>query len=168
MSYKTYYASRDNIDKDELSDMSISVVFQRDDNIISNRTGRRNDNCELSLPEGVVLSIGEYAFTSFNKLKHVILPESLLSVGGHTFQACHSLEDCYINWNGVPYEKMADTESIRPSIPESMFKDCENLTTVHLPENVNYIKGEAFARCKKLKRIHIPRTKNGIVFWGSN
>lgn len=168
MPYKTYYANKNYIDgKDSLSDMSISVVFQRDDDIISNRTKRRNDNCELSLPEGVVLSIGEYAFAGFNKLKHVILPESLLSVGGHTFQACHSLEDCYINWNDVPYEKMADTDGIRPSIPESMFEDCENLTAVHLPENVNYIRDRAFARCKKLKQIHIPRTKNGIVFWSS-
>lgn len=168
MPYKTYYANKNRIDgNDSLNDMSISVVFQRDDNIISNRTGRRNDNCELSLPEGVVLSIGEYAFAGFNKLKHVILPESLLSVGGHTFQACHSLEDCYINWNGVPYERTADTEGIRPSIPESMFEDCENLTAVHLPENVNYIRDRAFARCKKLKQIHIPRTENGIVFWSS-
>lgn len=168
MSYKTYYANRNSIDnKDGLAGMSISVVFQQDDDIIFNRTKQRNDNCELSLPEGVVLSIGEYAFTGFNKLKHVILPESLLSVGGHTFQACHSLEDCYINWNGVPYERMADTDGIRPSIPESMFEDCENLTAVHLPENVNYIRDRAFARCKKLKRIHIPRTENGIVFWSS-
>ena len=50
MPYKTYYANRNIIDnKAGLAGMSISVVFQQDDNIISNRTNQRNDNCELSL-----------------------------------------------------------------------------------------------------------------------
>ena len=48
-------------------------------------------------------------------------------------------------------------------IEESAFENCESLTSINLPKNLNILGSYAFLNCSSLKNIFIP---NGITEWG--
>lgn len=43
------------------------------------------------------------------------------------------------------------------SISYAAFGECENLKTIKLPQNINYLGGNVFAGCKSLESIYIPK-----------
>ena len=79
----------------------------------------------------LIVSIGEYAFSKCNKLKRVVIPDSVVEINGHAFEKCKKLKHISI------------PESIA-SIGEGAFYGCSNLTSLYFPRLVRDIPNEEY------------------------
>ena len=109
--------------------------------------------------------IGE-GFFSDTKLKNIILPVTIKSIGRFPFSGCHSLTSIIIP-EGVTcigqyaFSQCSSLTSIvLPSgireISFGAFYECSSLTSIKIPDGVTTIGGSAFVRCSSLTDIKIP------------
>ncbi len=114
---------------------------------------------ELDLSEVTGLTKIPYeGFQYCDKLKGIILPDSVTKLGGYSFWDCKNLS----------YIIMPDTVT---EIGSFSFDDCFALKTITLPENLQYIREGAFYDCTGLEEVIIPASVNMIVvnaFKGNN
>lgn len=116
------------------------------------------ENCDLrgTLELGSVCVISDYAFAGNQKLEGVVLGETLYSVGQYAFAACKKLSDVTVNAKKVKYGAYAfnGCESLEEFyvnsavLPEGMFYECDELTTVTIGPDVNDIGVFAFRDTK--------------------
>jgi hypothetical protein len=115
---------------------------------------------------GTVKYIDEFAFFGA-LLKTVILPDSLIGIGGDAFSFTQKLASITIPKNvtsmgewafGYSSIKSISFNSKMTSIPASAFRNCANLTSITLPKNIKSIGRLAFAGCYALKTATIPYT----------
>ena len=83
------------------------------------------------------------------KLKSIILPSTLKTLGLDSFRNCTNLESITL-------------PTVLEEIGGSAFYGCENLTTITIPSSVTTIGGHAFSCCTKLKDISIPSSVQTI------
>ena len=102
------------------------------------------------LPDSLT-SIGKYAFAGCG-LTSIIIPDSVTSIGGHAFWICDSLTNVTIG-DGVT------------SIGNSAFYSCDALTSVTIGDSVTSIGSNAFAYCDSLASVTIG---NSVTSFGSN
>ncbi len=88
-------------------------------------------------------SIPEGAFSSFNSLTSITLPNSVTSIGGYAFYGCESLTSINIP-NSVT------------SIGKSAFGGCHSLTSITIPNSVTSIGNYTFDDCNSLTSITLP------------
>ncbi len=139
---------------------------------------------DYSIPNGVE-SIEQDAFDRCSKMQKVTIPSSVVKINEHgAFGGCSSLNEFilesnehFISENGMLIEKYPgynNTEELYliafPSakgvvtIPDSVvtsrgaFKRCKELTSVIIPESVEYIQYNAFYRCSGLTSISLPQS----------
>jgi hypothetical protein len=119
---------------------------------------------------GTVKYIDEFAFFGA-LLKTVILPDSLIGIGGDAFSFTQKLASITIPKNvtsmgewafGYSSIKSISFNSKMTSIPASAFRNCANLTSITLPKNIKSIGRLAFAGCYALKTATIPYTTVSI------
>ena len=96
-----------------------------------------------------IKSIGNYAFSSCEKLKSVSIPNSVTSIGDYVFRRCSALTSITIP-NSVT------------SMGEGAFFLCENLSSINLSSSLTTIEKEAFFSCKSLTSIDIPNSVTEI------
>lgn len=105
-------------------------------------TGYEGSDVELAIPNSLggydVSSIGDYAFSGFETLKSVILPDSITSIGKFAFEDCFSLV------------KVVLPDNIT-TIDEYAFANCDDLYNVIIPASVTSIGYRAFFGCTNLK-----------------
>lgn len=114
---------------------------------------------EVILRDGVN-TIGNFAFYPFSyqfqKLRKVVLPADLTTVGTKAFTDCTALESIQ------PVQSAGAAGLLLPggvtSIGKSAFDGCSALTQVHLNENLQSIGERAFADCTGLSEMVIPST----------
>ena len=131
-----------------------------------------------------VKTIGDSAFEFCKKLESVTVPASVTSIGNEAFKYCEVLTSfnvdpnngTYSSADGFLYSKdgrtliccpVEPTESL--TIPDTVttivdyaFKDCDDLTAVHIPVSVTYIGKEAFYGCNYLRTVDLnPETPSG-------
>lgn len=113
-----------------------------------------------------VTSIGGQAFRSCQKLNNIIISDRLEHIGTYAFAATGYYND-YANWdNGFLYlgNCLLATDEANVSadcrlysktklIASQAFKGNKTVTSITMPENVEYIDDFAFANCKNLKEI---------------
>ncbi|MBR1930881.1 MAG: leucine-rich repeat domain-containing protein, partial [Lachnospiraceae bacterium] len=122
----------------------------------------RNQIYGLVIEEGVT-SIGEYAFAHCYRIKGELdLPNSLTSIGGHAFEACH------VNMTG----DLLIPDNVT-SIGEYAFSECKSLKgSLKLPEGIKSIGGHAFTNCTNLSGgLKIPNSVESVgeyAFSGCN
>lgn len=98
-----------------------------------------------------VTEIASDAFANFtggagnSQFKHIILPETLKTIGQGAFTNCTKLEDIIIP-NSVEIVKIL------------AFQGCTNLKTVKLSEGMTAIAGALFYGCESLENIEIPNS----------
>ena len=102
----------------------------------------------LVIPNSVT-SIGNYAFSGCSGLTSVTIPESVTSIGNAAFVRCSGLTSITIP-NSVT------------SIGWSAFNGCSGLTSVTIPESVTSIGWGAFLDCSGLTSITIPNSVTSI------
>lgn len=107
--------------------------------------GKKGDYFQI--PESVVV-IKEHAFSSC-KLKEILLPPRLLSIGQYAFSNCSELS--YINsvngFNHIPGNVTV--------IDDSAFVECKSLENIYLPQSLRIIGTSAF-KGTALKEVTIP------------
>jgi hypothetical protein len=140
------------------------------------------ENIAAVIIENGVTSIGIGAFESCGNLTSVIIPNSVTTIEGSAFFFCKSLTSIvvgadnpnYTAENGVLFNKAKTKLMLYPkgkteadyTIPNSVtaivkhsaFSDCENLTSVTIPNPVTTIGEMAFVRCLNLKDVTVQWT----------
>lgn len=122
---------------------------------------------DITIPDSVeynsliynVTSIGEFAFGDWEDdydLKSIIIPNSVVNIGGYAFKRCRGLTTVTIG-NSVT------------SIGDVAFEVCSNLTSIIIPNSVISIGEWAFAHCSSLKDVTIGNSvtnldKQGIFY----
>lgn len=96
----------------------------------------------IRIPESVS-EIGYYAFAHCTSLKSVILPEQLTAVMNSVFFGCTSLQSI-----SLP-DQVID-------IGEYAFYGCSSLSEVRIPDSLKYIGNYAFYRCISLESVTLP------------
>lgn len=145
---------------------------------------------DVVIPDGVV-EIQNECFKDL-KIKSVIIPDSVTSIGDGAFSTCKSLisikvddnNNIYASDNGVLFNKdktilikypigKSDTEynilDSVTSIDFSAFVDCTSLTSVTIPDKVTSIGKFAFYGCTSLASVIIPESVTSIgnyAFYG--
>lgn len=113
----------------------------------------------LEFEEGIEI-IGERSFSLCPLKSDVFIPKSVREIGTSAFDSIKayvrvaSNNARYHEHNGIIFDKT------RRSIVR--FPDNSTLTTYNIPEDVQIIEREAFARCQSLKQVSIPKTITNI------
>ena len=123
---------------------------------------------KLAISENVT-SIGDYAFYGCSGLDNLIIPNQTERIGSYAFSACTGLKKINIPDSVTTMGKGAfssDNNSMNISelhigsglkaIPEEAFKNCNQLTSVIVPNTVEEIGSRAFYGCDKLTEITLP------------
>ena len=102
-----------------------------------------DENGVLIVPEGTKY-IQSFALQHCAKLKKVILPNSLISIGMSAFDFCYNLKEVIFN------------EGLK-KIDEEAFDTCSKLKSIVIPSTVEIIKGNPFLGCGNLKSIVVSK-----------
>ena len=135
------------------------------DNIGDYLTSETGDSEELAMTQKGVTDIANELSNSLEDLSDVIH-------GGGTIGLKYSFQDGFFVVNGLG--TATDTDIVIPSticnipvqqIESTAFKDCENLTSVTISDNVTRIGNEAFYGCTKLTSVTIGNNITNIGYW---
>lgn len=123
----------------------------------------------LNLKSASCSSIPKNALHSRHKLKTLILPDRLSTIGTQAFFACDSLEALTIpaNTSNIGASAFAQCKSITTlTIPQNSnlynigsyaFEGCESLSgIVNIPSKILVLRDGVFAGCKNLEGISLP------------
>ena len=97
-------------------------------------------------------AIAEFAFEGNNRIKSVIMPNSVLEIGTAAFARCKNLKSVVLS----------DSLTV---IETHLFNGCQNLTEVVLPKDLNNIQRLAFYHCESLSRMDLP---DGVSYIGAD
>ena len=115
-----------------------------------------------------VIKLGDYSFNR-TKLKSVVVPQGVKSLGKGTFRLCDSLisvflpdglesigADCFVFDQKLSKIDLPQTIT---SIGDNAFSTCVSLRTINLPLSLKIIGERAFEGCYNLRTVVIP---NGV------
>ena len=143
----------------EIQGKSYRVVSIKERAIFKNKYLR-----SVYIPEGVE-SIGEDAFSRCPLLSSVHLPKSIKKLGVSSFLSCNNLTSVVLSpsMKEIPVNAFTDCCLINIEIPEGvevLYKDCfaknHSLKSVKLPSTLKKIDRGVFFQCDSLKEIVIP------------
>ena len=142
-------------------------------------TGYNGSAEVLEIPETIdgysVTELRALAFKNCSNIKEIKIPESVISVGGSTFDDTAFYKD-EKNWdNGFLYidncliatnpDLITGKITVRPDtrvIADGAFSDCENMTEIELPDGLLTIGFSAFHRCSSLEELIFPDSVSRI------
>lgn len=112
--------------------------------IIETATNTLVVGCKTSIipTDGSVTSIGDYAFSHYDGLTSIDIPDSITTLGEGAFYFCTGLTNITIP------EKVT-------SIGNSAFHGCSGLTSITIPDSVTSIGDYALAYCTSLTKINM-------------
>ena len=127
-------------------------------------------NCDslqqIEIPEGTS-SLSTRAFYSCDALTEIDLPDSITWLGEYVFSYCAALETarftgnlteipnyCFIQCTSLKHVDLEGMTSLT-TVGRGAFQNCDQLTSIRLPETVEEIWSYAFYDCDKLSSIHL-------------
>ncbi len=146
-----------------------SYVFYGCDSLTSFQGKLASEDGRCLIKDGVLFSILPAGLTEYT------IPNSVTSIGDHTFEGCSSLTSITIPdsvtsiGDSAFYECTSLTSIIIPDsvteIGEWAFYECTSLTSVTIPDSVTEIGNHAFDYCDSLTSITIPDSVTEIGEW---
>jgi hypothetical protein len=115
--------------------------------IVNNILIKAKDMENAVIPDGVVAISG--AFVGCERLKSVVIPNSVKLIGNRSFSGCKRLNE--IN---IPNSVTSIGEDIYDA--QGAFANCDLLTNIKIPDSVTYIGDKTFFHCSRLSNIEIP------------
>ena len=118
--------------------------------------------------------LGPAVFASMSSLSEIIMPSTIKVIPRFAFSDCSSLKIVnlpegietleYMSFGCTSGEKSTRISSIRlpntlKRIESNAFTENHHLTTITIPENVEYIRAEAFKNCNNLMDVYFMGTK---------
>ncbi len=119
-----------------------------------------------------VKRIADKAFYNLLNLKHVIIPDSVVSIGKSAFQYCLELISIDIpkSITQIGEKAFSNCQNLKiisiPNltlIPEAAFIGCSSISDIVIPQGVTAIDINAFSGCKNLVSITIPVSVTAIT-----
>lgn len=119
-----------------------------------------------------VTQIEDSAFSGCSKLKNVIFPQTLLTLGGSVYSGCSALTSVTFNSNlktigANAFEGCSSLSQLTgfentvvSSIGANAFKGCSSLVDVSLPNTIQTVGENAFANCSGLATINFINDSN--------
>ena len=119
-----------------------------------------------------VTQIEDSAFSGCSKLKNVIFPQTLLTLGGSAYSGCSALTSVTFNSNlktigANAFEGCSSLSQLTgfentvvSSIGANAFKGCSSLVDVSLPNTIQTVGENAFANCSGLATINFINDSN--------
>ena len=104
-----------------------------------------------------VTTIGEAAFVGCTTLKSITLPFI-----GQSLDCTENTAFGYV-FGTVPATLKTVTILGGTKVADGAFKDCDNISTINLPEGITSIGKEAFANCMGLGTITLPKTVTSVA-----
>ena len=161
--------------------MSYTKAIDDDGNDVYTVTGITTE-CEYikipSMHNGIpVTQIADGAFYNVLALKHVVIPDSVISIGKGAFKYCLNLMSVHIPNSVVCIGEGAfwDCQNLKQislgtvtEIDDYTFIGCESITNIEIPEGVTKIGVHALGDCYNLADISITLSVNEIshaAFW---
>ncbi len=123
-----------------------------------------------AVPDGVT-EIGMYAFKN-SKLKGVILPDSVDTIGDSAFYMCKNLENIVLPDSlttikdsafGFCYALPAiDIPDSVTELESWTFMYCKSLTEITIPDSITEVEAGMFQGCEKLAKVNLPKNATHI------
>lgn len=133
----------------------------------------------ITIPKNTT-NIGQYAFSGCSNLTNIIIPEQVTSIGGNAFSDCPMLTSVTIDSNKLASAEYVSNSGISYifgrqvkefvlgnsvlSLGNSIFRNCNNLETITIPESVTSIGNSAFEGCSSLISVVIPNSVTTIGY----
>jgi hypothetical protein len=96
-----------------------------------------------------VTTIGAYAFQNCSSIESITIPDAVTTIANYTFAGCYDLEE--IIWgNGIT------------SIGSYAFKECGSLESITMPEALESIGDYAFQECSALASITLGKNMKSV------
>lgn len=137
----------------------------------------------MEIPANVT-TIGNCAFSECRKLEYIRIPKNVASIGGMTFLECDVLSnidvdnenEAYCSQNGILYTRGKETIVCCPMgiqyksqildnvkrIGTFAFAYHKEISSLSIPENVDFIGAEAFYECSNIKELYIEDSEKEI------
>lgn len=107
-----------------------------------------------------VTAIGDYAFYDSPRIKNIIIPDSITSIGQNAFQGCliESVSAPIYAMYYIPRTNLKEINITSGStIVDFAFYNCASLTDVKMPDSITSIGYCAFSGCVNLSNINLPK-----------
>lgn len=118
-----------------------------------------------------VVSIGDKAFVRNKYLRSIYIPEGMEHIGNHAARECPNISSLHLPNSVKTIGKSAFCECCELSslvlssglkeIPEEAFTNC-GLVNLNVPEGVEILSKDCFAKNKKLQNVSLPKTLKKI------
>lgn len=116
--------------------------------------------------------IPEYYLMDDDKITFLSPPYNITIIGEYAFRGCSSLKKLklnnirYISANAFEDSHLEDIQfsALVQNIGNSAFKNCQNLKTLSLGENVEVLGSYSFENCINLETVYIPESLKLIGF----
>ncbi len=154
----------------ELSKIEIPRKFNG--RTVSTILGYETGNNPMNGPDPYLIMGNQRGFSDCTKLKTIVLPNSITSIGHGAFYCCNSLESInlpdgleeiglatFYGCSSLP--ELVVPASVK-SIMHRAFHDCGQLQSVNIPEGVTAINTSTFQGCHNLASVVIPSTVKSI------
>ncbi len=97
-------------------------------------------------------------FEGCTSLKCINIPKKVKTIEDFAFAECTGLESISFECMHSEYDPSAGLKRIGMNA----FKNCTDLSSINIPETVEYIGNQAFRGCSKLKKLIIPKSVKAI------
>lgn len=124
------------------------IVIPKSVKIIKNRAFGACYLDHVQMYNGLI-EIGDSAFYGCNKLKQIIVPNTVEKIGANAFKNCVNLF-------------VAKIPNEVTEIGEGAFENCKKLLTINIPTSITKIANDTFAYCEWLADITIPSSVREI------